>query len=301
MPLYRAYGLTVESDLALPGLREASPGTPADVRVERRRLEADELQSTEDGQRIGALFHDVARFLLVDGERVTVDVRRDDVGEDVIEARLLGEIFAGLLRQRGLLVLHACAVARDGRAVAFVGESGWGKSTLAEAFCQRGYALLTDDVMGVAFDEDGRPLVVPSYPQIRLRADSAAHLVPDGAGLVDISRNGPKKARPDREVPDAPVPLQALYLLESEYRDRAAVVPVPPATALVALVSHTRARTLIHTNAPELLADHLRQCSALVRAVPPRGLRRRRSLDALDSLLDLVERDAFAPGAPAAS
>lgn len=298
MPLYRAYGLVVASDLALPGLREAPPGAPADVRVERRPLEMDELGSSEDGQRIGALFHDVARFLLEDGARVAVDVRRDDVGADVIEARLLGEIFAGLLRQRGLLVLHACAVARDGEAVAFVGESGWGKSTLAEAFCQRGYTLLTDDVMGVAFDEAGRPLVVPSYPQIRLREDSAAHLVPDGVGLEDISRNGPKKARPDREVPEHAVPLRALYLLEPEYRDRAEVVAVPPGVALVALVSHTRARTLIHTNAPVLLAEHLRQCGELVRAVPPRGLRRRRSLDALGALMDLVEADAFAPASP---
>jgi hypothetical protein len=295
MPVYRAYGLTIDSDLVLPGLGPAAPDAPVDVRVRRRPLEMDELGSAEDGSRIGALFYDVARFLLEDGRRVTVDVRRE-VGEDVIEARLLGEIFAGLLRQRGLLVLHACAVARDGRAVAFVGESGWGKSTLAEAFCQRGYTLLTDDVMGVAFDTAGAPLVVPSYPQIRLREDSAAHLVPDGAGLVDISRNGPKKARPDRAVPDRPVPLHALYFLEPEYRDRAGVVEIPGRTALVALVSHTRARTLIHTNAPALLADHLRQCAALVQAVPPRGLRRRRALGDLEALMELVEGDAF--GAP---
>lgn len=295
MPLYHAYGLAIESDLSLSGLPEAPPDTAPEVSVRRRPLAMEELGSSRDGQRIGALFHDVARFLLEGGERVTVDVRRE-VDDDVIEARLLGEIFAGLLRQRGLLVLHACAVARDGQVIAFIGESGWGKSTLAEAFCQRGYTLLTDDVMGVDFDEDGRPLVVPSYAQIRLREDSAAHLVPDGAGLIDISRNGPKKARPDRAVPDHPVPLKAVYLLEPEYAADAEVVPIKPGAAVVSLVAHTRARTLIHTNAPVLLEDHLRQCGQLVSAVPPRLLRRRRSLHALDALMDLVEEDAF--GAP---
>lgn len=292
MPLYRAYGLTLKSDLPLQGLDEGDSRAPVDVRVTRRRLESEDLYCTEDGQRIGALFHDVARFLLEEGEAVSVDVRKE-VDDDVIEARLLGEIFAGLLRQRGHLVLHACAVAHEGEAIAFIGESGWGKSTLAESFCQRGYALLTDDVMAVSFGEDGRPLVTPSYPQIRLREDAAAHLVPDGGGLVDISRNGPKKARPDRPVPTAPVPLRAVYLLEPTYRDHAEVVAVAPRTALMALVSHTRARTIVGTNAPVLLRDHLSQCTRLVEAVPPRGLRRRRSLEAIPELMDLVEQDAF--------
>ena len=213
--------------------------------------------------------------------------------EEVIRARLLGEIFATLLRQRGLLVLHACAVVGRGGAVCILGESGWGKSTLAEAFHQRGYALLTDDVAAIDVGEGvSAPVVIPSYPQIRLRDDSAAFLAPDGEGLKPISRNGPKLAREGVQMASDPVPVRAAYFLEPGFRDRTEIVDLPAQQAMIQLVSHTRAHTLVHTNTPTLIKDHLRQCSEFVRAVQPRVLRRRYSFEALGEVMAAVEADA---------
>jgi hypothetical protein len=45
----------------------------------------------------------------------------------------------------GQLVLHAGAVCRDGRAVAVMGPSGWGKTTLTLELVRRGWSFLTDD------------------------------------------------------------------------------------------------------------------------------------------------------------
>ena len=294
MPRYRAYELSVESQLKLPGIPHDSSGDPPDIEVVEGILSESDLVCSEDGSRIGAYYFDIARFLLVGGRKIVVDVRQE-VGEEVIVARLLGEIFATLLRQRGLLVLHACAVERDGRAVAIVGESGWGKSTLAEAFCQRGYALVTDDVMAVSFDE-GRPSLVAAYPQIRLREDSADFLVPGGEGLEEIERNGPKLARNAVPLAQARAALHGLYFLEPRFEEMASTAPMDPTHALMGIVQHTRARTLIQTNTPGLLRDHLHLCGQLVRQVPPRVLRRRRSFEALPEAIEAVERDVWGAG-----
>ena len=288
MHTYAAYGLVVSSDVPFPELPEADAAAPPDVEVVRGSVRWD---ATGGDRRIAGQFEDVARFEISDGRRIVVEELRE-IDEEVIRARLLGEIFATLLRQRGLLVLHACAVAGRGGAVCILGESGWGKSTLAEALRQRGYALLTDDVAAIEVRPNRAPLVVPSYPQIRLRDDSASFLAPDGAGLEPISRNGPKLARAGVEMATAPVPITAAYFLEPGFRERTDIVDLPARSAVVQLITHTRAQTLIHTNTPGLLADHLRQCSDFVRVVQPRVLRRRRSFEALGEVMEAIEADA---------
>ena len=54
----------------------------------------------------------------------------------------LGMGFGLLLRPRGLVVLHASSVDIDGKAVAFVGNPGRGKSTLALALLEQGHKLV---------------------------------------------------------------------------------------------------------------------------------------------------------------
>ena len=186
------------------------------------------------------------------------------------------------------MVLHACAVAdAEGNAIAFAGESGWGKSTLAESFCQNGFTLITDDVIAVDIQPDG-VFAIPSYSQIRLREDAAAHLVEDTSLLVPIDRNGFKQAREDHELAATPRPLRALFLLDPTFADELAVVEMPPQEALMRLVAHTRAKTLVHINAPDLLREHLDQCTRLLRSVPVRRLKRRRDLADLGAIRDLA-------------
>jgi hypothetical protein len=69
---------------------------------------------------------------------------------------------------RGEIALHASAVMIDGRAIAFLGASGAGKSTIASALCARPRAQLAADDMLYVSRVDGIALVVPTERANRL-------------------------------------------------------------------------------------------------------------------------------------
>ena len=99
-----------------------------------------------------------------------------------------GTVTAFLLAMSGRCVLHGSAVDLGGRAMAFVGASGQGKSTMAALFCAAGAALVTDDVLPLEFEpsEEGADSVycLRSGSEIRLREKSASLVGRFGADVA---------------------------------------------------------------------------------------------------------------------
>jgi hypothetical protein len=88
----------------------------------------------------------------LDRRRRTITVRQARDGDPgLIPIFLEGNILAHALAADGFLALHASAVEVDGRALAIIGPSGMGKSTLAALLCAAGAALVADDVLRVVF------------------------------------------------------------------------------------------------------------------------------------------------------
>jgi hypothetical protein len=92
---------------------------------------------------------------------------------NVIPIVIAGTVLAFLLTMGGRCVLHGSAVEIDGHALAFVGASGQGKSTMAAIFCADGASLITDDVLHLDLDGDGVHCL-RSGPEIRLREKAAS-------------------------------------------------------------------------------------------------------------------------------
>ena len=120
--------------------------------------------------------------------------------------------FAALLR--GLEVFHASAVVRDGSAIAFVGPSRAGKTSVALELCRRGASFLADDVLTVEHTETCL-LGHPGTPIAGLDHTEALRL--DRAGLTGSRETVAVNAR-ERLVrmsgAAAPAPLRALFFLE---------------------------------------------------------------------------------------
>lgn len=152
----RLFGLTIASDLPLPGLVPAAEQAPVDVWIRRGRL----------GEEADLVVSEAGSFAVRNGREIIVDAP-DDMPERNVRLYLLGSAMGLLLHQRGLFPLHANAVAVGGRAIAVAGASGAGKSTLAAWFSRQGLDLIGDDVVALKPTPEGM-IAMPGPPRVRL-------------------------------------------------------------------------------------------------------------------------------------
>jgi hypothetical protein len=174
---------------------------------------------------------------------------------DDATALLVGAVLGCVLRLRGTICLHACAVAVGSRSVVILGERGMGKSTAAAALAQHGHAVLSDDLAAITEDasdgKDGpRWTTQPAYPRLRLVPTTidafdgpAAGPSPVMTGMdkryLDLSTEG--GARKWRFQPE-PLPLGGIYLLQRRADVDAPVVePIVGGARLTTLLAHTSA------------------------------------------------------------
>lgn len=181
---YRLFGLSVASAVELPELPPDKADGPADIMIEIG------VGWREGGYPL--VVDDVATFTISDGRVITISPV-PGVPPRNMRLFLLGSAMGVLLHQRGFLPLHANAVVIDGKAIAFTGPSGVGKSTLAAWFHDHGYGVLADDVCVIASSDEGGGLEVrPGLPRLRLWRDalersgrSAEEHEPSFAGTAD--------------------------------------------------------------------------------------------------------------------
>jgi len=171
------------------------------------------LQITSQGACVLAV-SGVAVFLIdATSHEVTID---PSPGADPsnVRAVLLGTVLGILCHRRELLPLHASCVEIDGVAVAFTGPSGIGKSTLAGAFAAAGHRVIADDVTVVDLIAANGPLVRPTFPRLKLRADSLSHLQLERSSFPEGPFEMQKYHMPiDRAFSRQPVRLAAVYHL----------------------------------------------------------------------------------------
>lgn len=284
MKVYQAYNLCIASELPLPELIE-SEGNP-DVVVQFGKLDDATGLEFNRGSNFRGEVAEVGKFLIREGREVFIEPVLE-VEEALLRTIVLGPILSILLRQRGLLVLHASCVEIDNQAVAFMGGSGWGKSTLAAAFHTQGHEILTDDVMPIEMAVSG-PIVFPAYPQFKLWPEAAASLGHDTESLPSVSQNSCKLAyKFPRGFQQTPLPLRRIYVLAKGTEHE--ITTLKPQEAFIELVRHTRAMSLV--TEPEFVTFHMRLCSELVNKVSFCRFTRKPALADLPELVQLVEDD----------
>jgi len=304
----RAYGLSIVSNLPIPGLA-ASPASEAavDVRVYLgeippclRNLELSALpffaakQEEPDGLRMLALGSNHLHLHYADGTEFVLNRAGSEIWaawgsksslEDAA-TYLLGPVFGFLLRLRGITCLHAAAVAVDGLVAALVGPAGSGKSTLAAAMAQTGFVVVSEDVLPIE-EAGGRYFVQPGYPRIRLWPDSAAALFGSTDALPRLTPNWEKLylgLQPPRFQPQ-PLPLGAIYLLNTSDDASPRISEISSRDALIALVANTYANGVLDEN---MRAAEFRTLSPLAELVPVRQLLLPDNFKALPSACDLL-------------
>jgi len=284
MYIYTAYNLCIYSEIELPELFSAQ-GNPQ-VIVRRGRLDNIHPETTDGGNIILSPISFGVRFLIQNGCEITFDAD-SIVDESTIRALLLGFAMSLLLRQRGLLVLHGSSVVINNGVVGFIGGSGWGKSTLAETFRTQGYPILTDDVMPIQTNTE-YPLVMPSFPQIKLWPETAAVLGHDPEKLTQVIPNLPKLAHRFIDgFSQESLPLKKIYILAKGSNHE--IIPLSPQIAVLELIRHTRSTEWM-TNI-EFKKSNLQQCASLAKNVSISRFTRKPALADLIQLVQLVQAD----------
>jgi hypothetical protein len=292
---YRISGLSVQSEIELPG---AIPSTPVDVPdlVVRQGPVPEALPapsaSGPSWQRSGDDFllrvPRVARILISDGRSVTVDIDPEATADDA-SVFVLGSSVGIVHHQRGALALHGACVAKDGRAMIVCGASGRGKSTTAAALCQRGYTLVADDISVIGSNDGGVPTVWPDGRQLKLWRRSIDGLKLDDR-IGEVVRPGFEKyfVAPGDAVTDPPL-LTAIYVLDSNAAvSGVSIEDVGVATAMRILDNQAYRPRLRH----ELSSPQARfaQSAAVLRHARVFAFERPLGFDHLDESLDALER-----------
>ncbi len=115
----------------------------------------------------------VARYLVLPQQNlIVIEKEHADISFAIVATWLFGTVFAYLLQYKGYLVLHGSAIAVQDKVMIFSGESGAGKSTLASAMVDRGYHLVTDDVVVIKYNHVGQLVVVPGPAKVKLWQDA---------------------------------------------------------------------------------------------------------------------------------
>jgi hypothetical protein len=205
--IYRLFGLTVSSELSLP--LPTTEGN-AEVQVLLGRVDTDGALLRRTGPPVPFSCFRTGETIVLDwpGARFAVTADRVVVDlEDLASAidLFLNPVWSVVLAAHGYEPLHACVVARDGVAVSIHGISGSGKTTSGLALLDRGWQLVTDDLL--VLDDQRR--AIPGPPFIRLLPDRAA----GRPGEVDAAG----KLRYYPALVDKPVPLSAMVVLSDDY------------------------------------------------------------------------------------
>lgn len=296
MPTYRAYGLVINSEFPIPELERVRGSSDVHVcegeisNTPNRPVEDCKLYRVPDGYYVtvtgvGSLLATAGRKLIVD-PAPTAD-------RELVRHVVLGQGFRALLHQRGYFVLHGSATVVDGRAVAFLGDSGQGKSTTISAFYAENYPVLTDDVTAV--DPDTLS-VIPGFSRIKLDRQAAESIDTDLTTVEsgDIER---QYYIAGREKTSEPVSLGGLYLLDDGPEVR--IETIPPSERPYRLMCESA--STYHSADDEAVEPHLDTCVRLSESVPVKRLERPRQFDALPSLVRAVEADVAGTTERAAS
>ena len=261
--MFGIFDIALNCDIALPELPEVTTGRQLFTVRQGHRENLDEstvqwfhdwLESSGEisisGGRIDEnyllRFPALADFIISIGDSSIVYIPEKEVPEATIRHLLLDQVIPRILGQAGWLVLHASAIRlSDGTGIAFLGDSGWGKSTLAASYLGTDAQLITDDCLMLDITELG-VTGVANYYGARLYPDSASALFEQPHSSSTVAHYSDKRriTLPPGDIPtEYALKLHALFVLNdpTEQRDisEVAIAQLTGTSALMSIIKQT--------------------------------------------------------------
>jgi hypothetical protein len=157
----------------------------------------------------------IARFLVFPAKNhIIIEKAHSEIEPQMLNNWLFGMVIAYILQYHGYLVLHGSAVLIDNRAVIFSGQSGAGKSTLASALVNKGYPLITDDLVVIKRNEQSGYEILPGPAQLKLWKDAIQYFDYDIQNATPVIMKKSKYVLPvSMHCQSNAIPIAAFYEL----------------------------------------------------------------------------------------
>jgi hypothetical protein len=303
LPCFRLFGITLQSDWNIAA-RESSgqldlqlikgneaffsslpvPETTSSAPFSYKRLPDESLYLH---------WRDQFEFHISPDSRTIHGRAFDGVPEESLQVYLLGQVLSFALIGLGIEPLHATTLVIDGSGVAIIGDSGYGKSSLAGAFVHAGHKLLSDDLLVLERSENGF-VAFPGLPRLKLYDVMASRFITDKRGGVPMNQDhSPKRIYPmEHEWHDQPVPMKAFYSLVPP-REAANLldVRIDPLTEREAFIELTKNSFNVAMREIGRLQKHLDWAAEVARTVPVRRLSYPRKVEMFDRAISAVMDD----------
>lgn len=301
---YRAFGLSIGSEIPLQGLTEWRGGEP-DLHIVLSDLGLvlpDEnappvFEFTPHRQTM--IWGAVGAFQIA-GDRIHVQPR-DGVGPFILGLPLLGPVLGMVLHLRGLLVIHAGAIALGPDGVIVMADKGTGKSTTSASLLSRGHRLLSDDVVAVEVDRQEGPWIRAAAPTVKVHDRVAARFGWDldaGSRLPHAGSSADKRQYDmSGQFAPAGAAISRIYVLARG--DSAGVEALGKREAFEALVRFSYVTRFGSDLLAGLgMARHLANCARLSATIPVARLTVADDLARVDAIETLVLGDLGRPCSP---
>ena len=244
-----------------------------------------EFYHTRDGYLLR--FPGLADFeVSIDGRKV-VAYPVEGTDEATVEHLYINQLVPLALSRQGRPAFHASVVTMDGGAVAFLGKTGMGKSTLAASYALCDATFLTDDALIIDETVAGCR-AMPSHASIRLWDDSVEALVGDDvpqAGSISYSDKARLLAGDALTFTDEPQLLLAAFVLEREDISEIAIRSLAGMDRYMAWLENS---FLLDVVDDDLLARHFEWTHRISSTVPTFALDYPRDYGILPGVRDAV-------------
>ena len=309
MLTYRLYGLTLQSDWRLPCPRDVESGV-SEIRLQKAPPQFFQTASQLPDQGLKApriyrylplqdgstylCWPNLFEFLISPDGREIAGHPLSATPAESFQTYLLGHVLSFAMLRQGIEHYHCSAVVVNGGAVCFLGNCGYGKSTLAAGFLSAGYSLLSDDILVMtpgpgsdlyAYPGTSRLKLFPAISRKVLRSSQT------GTPMNPMTRKliiGLESAQICRKA----VPVRAIYALNppnSKPRgDRVTIRRLSPKRALLKVIEGTFNN---YVTDPDRLRNQFLVSNRIAAMVPVKSICYPRTLRGLASAREAILAD----------
>jgi len=288
---YHIYGIHIVSAIKLDTLSKKHIRLPVDLRITLNTthigvFEENLFDATPD--RLSLTIKHVAKFVVTQGQTIEITPSLGAALED-IKTYLLGSAIGAALLQKNCTLLHASVVIMDNKAIAFMGASGAGKSTIAQCFAQAGYPIYSDDICAIWWNDHNQPIVYPGPAHIKLWSNTFDLLkVQRSAPLTSAIRDTDKYIVPSCPQPHQAISLHKLYWIQ-DHASETCITSLLGKDKLTSILSNLYRPEFIEPMA--LNKDTVAACTALAQQVDVSIIARHKGPDSIEHIVSGVQKN----------